>query len=94
MSFRDAKRRLGFLGISLAISTFTSFLEKICMRNARIIGQMSIKSWFREISESLRIRILTEKRTKIRSPGWHAYAFLITSAIFSNRPLILCAYLS
>jgi hypothetical protein len=61
--------RLGFLEISLAISTLTSFFEKICIRKAKSIGQISMKSWLREIYESLRMRIRMEKRININKDG-------------------------
>jgi hypothetical protein len=68
-SFKAANRRLGFLEISLAISTFTNFFEKICIKKARIIGQISINNWLSDMSDSLRMRILTEKSTNISNPG-------------------------
>lgn len=94
INFKAARIKLGFFEISLAICTFTRFLLKICMRKASIMGQISMKSWFKAISESLSIRIRIENKIKISNAGWEDSACLITSAIFSNSPLILDAYLS
>lgn len=53
-----------------------------------------MKSWLRDIYDNLKINILIEKTIKIRSDESIVSAVLITSAIFSSRPLILNAYLS
>lgn len=69
MSFSPARRRLGCLEISFASYTLMSFLEKSWIRRVMIIGQISMKSWFRVISLSRRMRILIANRIRIRREG-------------------------
>lgn len=94
INFSEASKRFGFLDTSFWRLTLTYCLEKICISKAKIIGQMSINNWFNDIYESFSIRILIQKRIRIRRAGCAVYDILITSAIFYNRPLIFWAYLS
>jgi hypothetical protein len=64
------------------------------MRRVRIIGQISMNSWPRLISERRRMSIRMANRTKIRRAACTFYGFFITSAIFSSRGFNLVAYLS
>jgi hypothetical protein len=77
-----ANIKLGFFDISFAIYTFTNFFEKICIKKASSIGQMSMNNWFKEISESLKIKTRIENKIKINKAGCEDSACFITSAIF------------
>lgn len=46
------------------------------------MGQMSIKSWFKDISDNFSINILMQNRMRINKAGCAVYDILITSAIF------------
>ena len=44
INFKAASNKFGFFEIQLATYTFTNFLEKICIKKARIIGHISMNS--------------------------------------------------
>ena len=80
--------------MELVISILINFFENISMKNANNIGHMSANSWFSDISDNFKIRILKEKRIKINKAGWELSAVMMQPTIFSRRLLIFRAYLS
>ncbi len=57
------------------------------------MGQICLKRSLRVLGDNLRIRILTQKRIRIKRLGW-AFSDLITSPIFSKSRYNLSWYLS
>lgn len=94
ISFKEAKSKFGFLETSFCKFTLTYCFEKICIRSAKIIGQISMNNWLSDISDNLRIRIRIQNNIKINKAGCADYDNFITSEIFYRRPLIFWAYLS
>lgn len=74
--------------------TLTDCLLKVCISRVRIMGQISMNSWFKVISERRRIRILKAKRIRIKRAAWAVSGFLMTSTILASSTFNRWAYRS